>query len=179
MTATYDWTRFTLHHYYAAPRAQVYRSWATAAGLCSFLLERAEHERPDGSPRGDDEPVDAGDRYRWTWRHGHAISGEFLARRDDASLTFTFGGMEVRVDLVDVAGATRLDLLQTGIPDSEDGRVGGHLNCRSCWIFFLTNLQSVLERGLDLRDARPERASSMEVDFPLPVDEPAPRRRDR
>jgi len=45
------------------------------------------------------------------------------------------------------------------------GRVWGHLNCRSCWIFFMTNLTSVLEAGRDLRHVNPAVVSSMEVGF--------------
>ena len=40
--------------------------------------------------------------------------------------------------LADIDGQTELCLLQTGIPDSADGRVFGHLNCRSCWVWAAT-----------------------------------------
>ncbi|MHC4505510.1 MAG: hypothetical protein ACYTFI_19570 [Planctomycetota bacterium] len=60
---------------------------------------------------------------------------------------------------------TELRLIQTGIPNTPEGRVFGHLNCRSCWIFFLTNLKSVLDGGRDLRDPDPDKVSSMEVGF--------------
>jgi hypothetical protein len=63
-------------------------------------------------------------------------------------------------------GTTRVDLTQTDIPDTPEGRVMGHLNCRSCWVFFMTNLRSILLTGVDLRDADPARVSSMEVAFP-------------
>jgi hypothetical protein len=78
---------------------------------------------------------------------------------------FTFGSLRVSVRFAAVDGQTELHLVQTGIPDSPDGRVFGHLNCRSCWIFFLTNLKAVLDAGTDLRDQNPARVSSMEVGF--------------
>jgi hypothetical protein len=73
--------------------------------------------------------------------------------------------MNVEIRFTQIDGKTELHLVQTGIPDSADGRVFGHLNCRSCWIFFLTNLKAVLDTGTDLRDTDPARVSSMEVGF--------------
>ncbi len=168
-TKDYDWTRFEICFYYDAPPESVFRAWATARGLESFFLETAEHRGPDGAVRGavrgPDDPVEPGDSYRWTWRHGHPLEGRFLTVDPACRIAFTFGSMRVDVRLVDVDGGTRLDLEQTAIPDTEDGRVRSHLNCRSCWIFFLTNLKSRLATGTDLRDELPERASSMEVGF--------------
>ena len=73
--------------------------------------------------------------------------------------------MTVTLRFADAGAQTELHLTQTGISDTPDGHVFGHLNCRSCWIFFLTNLKSVLESGPDLRDQDPARVSSMEVGF--------------
>ena len=60
---------------------------------------------------------------------------------------------------------TEVQLIQSKIPDTPEGRVLGHLNCRSCWTFFMTNLSAVLDHGKDLRDENPELVSSMEVGF--------------
>jgi len=165
----YDWTRFDVCFYYDVPRETVFRAWVTSRGLESFFLETAEHRAGDGAARGPDEAARAGDTYRWMWRHGHGIEGRFLEVESPTRISFTFGGMRVDIRLVEVAGGCRLDLEQTEIPDTDDGRVRGHLNCRSCWIFFLTNLKSRLAGGTDLRDELPERASSMEVGFVRPV----------
>jgi hypothetical protein len=47
--------------------------------------------------------------------------------------------------------------------DDPEDRVQGSLNCRSCWIYFLTALKGQMERGIDLRDRRPETADSISV----------------
>ena len=52
--------------------------------------------------------------------------------------------------------------MQSNIPTEDTGRVESHLNCRSCWIYYLLNLKSVLEHGTDLRDAdRPDNIVSV------------------
>ena len=73
--------------------------------------------------------------------------------------------MNVRIDLLDTGSAVRVHLRQYEIPDSEEDRVMNHLNCRSCWLFFMTNLVSVLQSGRDLRDIDPKRVSSMEIGY--------------
>ena len=80
-------------------------------------------------------------------------------------MAFTFGDMEAEVRIADVGDRTELILRQWSIPNTDEGRASGHLNCRSCWVFFLANLQSVLEQGVDLRDKDPTKASSMEIGF--------------
>jgi hypothetical protein len=64
-----------------------------------------------------------------------------------------------------VGNQTELNLVQSEIPDTPYGRVFGHLTCRSCWAFFLTNPKSILGTGRALRDPSAERVSSMEVGF--------------
>lgn len=166
----YDWTRFDVVFYYDQEPDRVFRAWATEAGLRSFFIETALFTAADGTRRGPEEVVRAGDRYRWDWRHPYWLEGEVTGVDEGRALSFTFGTMAVSVRFADLDGQTELTLTQTDIPDSADGRVFGHLNCRSCWIFFLTNLKSVLATGTDLRDTDPGRVSSMEVGFcPLSV----------
>ncbi|MBQ38995.1 MAG: hypothetical protein CME04_21630 [Gemmatimonadaceae bacterium] len=73
--------------------------------------------------------------------------------------------MNVSVSLTAVEGQTEPHLVQSDIADTAGGRVSGHLNCRPCWIFFLTNLKAVLEGRGDLRGDDPKRVSSMEAGF--------------
>jgi hypothetical protein len=73
--------------------------------------------------------------------------------------------MKVDIAFSDTNNGIEVRLHQSGIENTDDGRVMGHLNCRSCWIFFMTNLLSVLQHGNDLRDNDPSRVSSVEIDF--------------
>jgi uncharacterized protein YndB with AHSA1/START domain len=164
-TEVYDWTRFQVIYYYSAPIELVFKAWTTARGLESFFLEKATFTSDSGAERAADETAQANDRYVWEWRHGHALDGVIYNVVPDRSMAFTFGGMEAEVRLAEVGDQTEVVVRQWSIPNNDEGRASGHLNCRSCWIFFLTNLQSVLEHGKDLRNDDPERVSSMEIGF--------------
>ncbi len=84
-------------------------------------------------------------------------------------LAFSFGAsMQVNIQFLDTGSGIRVHLHQSDIPATEEGRVIGHLNCRCCWIFFMTNLVSILSNGTDLRDLDEARVSSMEVGFNPP-----------
>ena len=45
-----------------------------------------------------------------------------------------------------------LELLQDSIPDTAEGKHYWHLGCKTGWTFYLTNLKSLLEGGIDLRN---------------------------
>ena len=161
----YDWSTFDLVFYYRQPIDIVFQAWATSAGLETFFIETAVYRGALGDPRPPDEAATAGDRYEWQWRHDASLDGRVTGVEAGRAIAFTFGDMQVAITLSEIDQRTELHLRQTNIPDTDRGRVLGHLNCRSCWIFFLTNLRSVLEAGLDLRDSRPDLVSSMEVGF--------------
>lgn len=160
----YDWTRFSLTFYYDAPLATVFASWASGAGLESFFVERVEFRGADGA-RSSTDLCQSGDAYHWTWRQPFEVRGTVLECQPHESLAFTFGAMRVDVAFQQFESQTEVVLLQSDIPATADGRVAGHLNCRSCWIFFMTNLQSLFRAGIDLRDVRADRVASMEVGF--------------
>ena len=162
---TYDWSKFEIVFYYDQPRATVFQAWATSSGLQSFFIDHASFESDEGRKRETDEQARPGDAYVWQWRQPHSLEGTVLEVIPDRLLSMTFGSMSVTLRFADAGAQTELHLSQTGISDTADGQVLGHLNCRCCWIFFLTNLKSVLESGRDLRDRDPARVSSMEVGF--------------
>lgn len=149
----YDWSRFHVHMYYLAPLDEVFRRFSTGAGLASFYIAEAEHTAPDGTRRGDDEPFQAGDTYHWRYLHDFDHGGTIEAMEPNRLVRFTFGDAKVEVRFRTVEdGATEVALHQTNCPTEDPGRAWMHLNCRSCWIYFLTNLRSVLHHGVDLRD---------------------------
>jgi len=163
---TYDWSQFHLRMYYLAPRADVFRRFATAAGLESFFIHSARHVAPDGTPRAPDEAVRTGDRYQWTYVHDFAHGGTFEHVEKDRRVRFTFGTMSVDVEFRDAPGATEVHLHQTGCATEDPDRAWQHLNCRSCWIYFLTNLRSILAGGPDVRDHdHPQWNDSISIGF--------------
>ena len=148
----YDWTQFHVHMYYLAPLDEVFRRWSTPAGLESFYIAAATFTDTDGRERAPDEAMRAGDTYHFDYAHDYGHGGDVLEVIDSELIRFTFGVCEVAVRFREIDGATEVDLHQTGCPTEDPERAWMHLNCRSCWIYFMTNLRSVLATGHDIRD---------------------------
>ena len=107
---------------------------------------------PNGTRRSADEHVQTGDRYEWRYVHDFGHDGTFTEVAPPRRISFTFGSMHVSLSFREVAGATEVDLHQTGCATEDPDRAWQHVNCRSCWIYFMTNLRSVLAGGPDVRD---------------------------
>jgi hypothetical protein len=66
---------------------------------------------------------------------------------------FVFGDAGVvTVDMKEVGNATELVLTQDRIPIDEKGRESYHIGCSTGWTFYLANLKSLMEGGIDLRN---------------------------
>lgn len=165
MTTTYDWERFSISFYYSVSPEKLFRAWATSAGLERFFIKSAKTTDSTGAERAPNETCQSGDKYHWVFRHDFQLDGEFREVIDNERLVFTFGSMIVTLTIKPAGDQTLLYLEQTEIPTDEASKPTSHMNCRSCWLFFLTNLKSVLEHGIDLRDSSPDRVSSMEVGY--------------
>ena len=150
--AEYDWSQFHVRMYYLAPPREVFRRFSTAAGLQSFFIHHATHSSAEGVNRAADEIVQTGDRYHWVYVHSLEHGGTFERVEPDRLVCFTFGHMKVNVSFRDLGQATEVDLHQTNCAIVDPERARQHVNCRSCWIYFMTNLRSVLAGGPDLRD---------------------------
>lgn len=161
----YDWSTFSLTFYYNAHITRVFRTWSTAEGLESFFIERCVFSNSKGHPREVSERPEIGDTYDWQFRQEFSVQGNITELIDREQFSFSFGEMHVDVLFRVVGDQTEVQLVQSNIPDTPDGQVFGHLNCRSCWIFFMTNLISVLDHNHDLRDENPDLVSSMEVGY--------------
>jgi uncharacterized protein YndB with AHSA1/START domain len=174
--SSYDWSQFHVRMYYLAPIERVFRYFSTAEGLESFFIYKAVHTAADGTSRKPDEQVQAGDRYHWTYVHYFAHGGEFLHVAPNSLVSFTFGTMTVDVHFRDVGEATEVDLHQTNCATVDPGRAWQHVNCRSCWIYFMTNLRSVITGGPDLRDyENPNWNDSVSIGFDPDSDPGQPR----
>lgn len=161
----YDWSKFEITYYYNAHITRVFKSWTQAVGLESFFIQRCIYTNSEGKIRDVQESPKMGDAYEWQFRQDFNVKGEILVLIEKEQFSFTFGDMQVDIYFRVLDSQTEVSLIQSEIPATQSGRVFGHLNCRSCWVFFMTNLLSVLGSGLDLRDDNVELVSSMEVGF--------------
>lgn len=152
----YDWSRFVTRINVNAPVEKLYWSWATREGIEYWFLRMSEYKSPDGSLRAGDEPVKKGDNYVWRW-HGWSDEttehGSILECNGKDIFTFSFGKAgNCKVTIKKEGNENIVELVQDNIPTDEQGMHYWHLGCKTGWTFYLANLKSLLEGGVDLRN---------------------------
>jgi uncharacterized protein YndB with AHSA1/START domain len=135
---------------------KAYRAWTTQAGLESWFLREAPAQDPKGkAKKGSDEMV-KGDTYTWAW-HGFSdevkLQGRVLESNGKDKFSFSFSmDCPVTISIYQEHGQTIVELVEQNIP-TEQGQIFTHyLSNTTGWTFYLTNLKSVLEGGLDMRN---------------------------
>jgi hypothetical protein len=156
MADTYDWTRFIVRIDVNAPIDKLYNAWATRKGMEHWFLRLSEYKKPDGSLVGNDEPVKKGDAYKWLW-HGYPDDtsefGEILDCNGRDLFKFSFGKAgNCTVKIYPEQNTTIVELVQDNVPDDDKGKHNWHLGCKTGWTFYLANLKSLYEGGVDLRN---------------------------
>jgi len=154
MAASYDWSRFTKRINIKATVEQLYHAWATRPGIESWFLRMAEFSDTTGV-LAKEKPVETGNKYKWNW-YGYSDEavehGEIIAANGKDLLEFSFCGMKVRIQVKTEEGENIVELQQYDIPVDEKGKTNFHIGCMEGWVFYLANLKSVLEGGIDLRN---------------------------
>lgn len=154
--SNFNWSRFIVRIAVNASVEKLYWCWATMQGMEYWFLRMSEYIKPDGSLRQDNEPVQTGDTYRWRW-HGWGDdtteTGSIIDCNAKDFFKFSFGKAGNCTVSIKTEGVhTVVELEQDEIPDTEEGRQMWHLGCKTGWTFYLTNLKSLLEGGIDLRN---------------------------
>ncbi len=158
--ADYNWTTFVTRVPVNAPVEKLYWCWATREGMEYWFLRLSEYKNQDGSLRANDETVQTGDSYRWRW-YGWSDEiteeGKILDCNGIDFFKFSFGKAgNCAVSIKKEDGQTIVELVQDNIPDDEQGKHYWHLGCKTGWTFYLANLKSLLEGGIDLRNKNEE-----------------------
>ncbi|MGA2667350.1 MAG: SRPBCC domain-containing protein [Ignavibacteria bacterium] len=136
----YDWSQFTQRVAVAAPAEKVFRMWTDPKLMSKWLVSDAKmHLKKDGS-------------YEWTWLGGYKDSGQILNIRKPTKLIFTFAGSICEVEIKKDKRGSLVNLRQYNIPITEEHKSATHLGCSNGWTFYLTNLKTFLEYGIDLRE---------------------------
>jgi len=154
--AEYNWSQFTTRIPVNADVVTLYNAWATRRGIEHWFLRMSEYRAPDGQLRKEDEQVMSGDSYAWRW-HGWPDEveehGTILDCNGRDYFQFTFGDAGIcTVTLKVESGITIVELVQSEIPTDEKGKHYWHLGCKTGWTFYMANLKSILEGGIDLRN---------------------------
>ncbi|HLG40282.1 MAG TPA: hypothetical protein VI461_11470 [Chitinophagaceae bacterium] len=156
MSNSYDWSRFTVRINVNASADKLYHAWATRSGMEFWFLRLSEYKKPDGSLRGNDELVAKNDTYKWLW-HGWPDEtveyGEILDCNGNNLFKFSFGKAgNCTVKIYKEQKETIVELIQDNIPIDEQGMHYWHLGCKTGWTFYMANMKSLYEGGIDLRN---------------------------
>ena len=157
---TYNWKQFTKRITIDAASKSIFYAWSTQQGLESWFLRSAQFKDPGGVLRIKDEPVQKGDRYKWLWfGYSDAIAEEkeilYTNEKDELEISFS-GGCIVKVTIKQENGETICELQQTMSMDDEAEQRYFFIECGKGWTFYMTNLKSILEDGIDLRNKNEE-----------------------
>ena len=156
MSASYDWSRFVVRININAPLQKLYDSWATRKGMEYWFLRVSEYKSKDEKLRANEEQVAAGDTYKWLW-HGYSDDTAEYGNIEEANgkdfFKFSFGKAGVcSVKIFKDQDENFVELTQENIPDDEYSRSMWHVGCKTGWTFYLANLKSLYEGGIDLRN---------------------------
>lgn len=160
MDNNYDWSKFTVKQPTNASVKEIEKLLSTQAGFETWFLREAIFMSSSGIKRKEQEVIQPTDTYRWMW-YGYPDSvfetGEILSAEADEFIRFRFGTAGiVSIKILSENNLTIIELIQTQIPTNEEAKVSWHLGCKTGWTFYLLNLKSILEGGLDLRNRNNE-----------------------
>ncbi len=133
----------------------MYDAIHTSEGLEEWLVGEANFKR-NGKVLSKEDYIFTGDTYHWKWlAKDYEVKGKVLGSFPDRRIQFTFGdNFEVSIQLKSMQDSRTKVILEQRRTDGKETPDFGFLNCCVCWVFFLTNLKSTQEFGVDLRETK-------------------------
>jgi hypothetical protein len=151
-----DFSEFKLRVNIKTSIEDAYKAWSTSAGLCSWFLGNCTFTDKQGVQRPADEMAQPGDEYIYyfnCYADKAAFKGKVLKVNGKDLFSFTFSkGCPVTISIYKEQGETIVELFESNLPTDEETIKRHYVGDSKGWIFYLTNLKSVLEGGLDLRN---------------------------
>jgi len=150
----FDWTSFTLKIAIKADIQTLYDAWTKSTEIEKWFLSEATYSRAlEGEIKGN-EKLQEGDTYFWRWfLYEETESGKITQANGHDLVEFTFAGdCLVTIQLKEEFDHTVVTLRQHNIPTDDNSKRNIRLGCHNGWSFYLVNLKSVYEGGLDLRN---------------------------
>ena len=149
----FDWTSFTKRIAIKASNKEIYDAWTKTAELEKWFLEKATFYNSD-KPLDPNTNVAAGSVYEWIWYlYEDPMKGKVIQANGKDFLQFTFEGeCLVDIKLSEDQGYTIVELKHHNIPTDENSKKFIRLGCSHGWLFYLVNLKSIYEGGIDLRN---------------------------
>jgi hypothetical protein len=151
-----DFSQFKLRVNIKASIEDAYKAWATAAGLNSWFIGKMFFTDEKGVVRADNDLARVGDEYTCSFLRtpdNVLIKGKVLKANDKNLFSFSFSkNCPVTISIYSEHEETIVELIESNVPNEEDVVIRQYVSDSKGWIFYLVNLKSVLEGGLDLRN---------------------------
>jgi uncharacterized protein YndB with AHSA1/START domain len=154
----FDWTSFTKRIAIKSSLREIYEAWTVSANLEKWFLQHVVAQIVEGNLSGSTKPLQSGNRYNWYWYLDPTpMPVEIISANGKDFLQFTFEGSSlVDVKLTTLDEYVIIELRHHKIPQDDNSRQHIRLGCSSGWAFYLHNLKSVYEGGIDLRNKDPK-----------------------
>src|ERR1700722_14333492 len=154
-----NWSEFKLRVNTTATVEGAFAAVSTPGGLESWFLREAG-VTAGGKLRAKADKIQKGDDYHFQW-YGHPDTlrhvGKFLSTDGKSVISCTFSqDLPVTISIYRECDETIIELAETFDPTVEEVARDHYLGNMKGWIFYLINLKSVLEGGLDLRNRKVE-----------------------
>lgn len=144
----HDWSKFVLRVAVKASPEKLFRAWTDDRIVSRwFTVKTVIEPRKNG-------------RIHFQWLAGDTMEARVIRIVKNRLFVFPFGRNRERVEVrikKDGKGSI-CELRQSGMKTTDEAKWSMHRGCMSGWTFFLTNLKSVLEHGVDLRSRDPKRS---------------------
>lgn len=150
----FDWTSFTKKIAVKAKLSDIYNAWTKANELEKWFLEKVSFFDASEEPIDKSQNALENNTYEWFWYlYKDPMLGKITSANGKDHLQFTFEGTcLVDINLSETDGYTLVELRHHNIPTDDFSKQNIRLGCSNGWHFYLTNLKSVYEGGLDLRN---------------------------
>ena len=149
----HDWSKFSIRIPINSSTDRIYNAMTKQEEIEKWFLSRAEFTMPDKAKRDTGSPIQKGDLYEWNWHGSDFLAlGEVLEVNGNDKIKFTFLSCPTTIEIKSEDGENVVELTQKGIPEDEESKVDLHVGCTRGWTFYLANLKSYLEGGVDLRN---------------------------
>jgi len=158
------WTSFKVTGDYNIDIRSLYEAWATPAGLEKWFLRKADFFTIPRRLREPEEFILKEDVYEWYWYgwgDDSSEKGQILEANGTDLIKFTFAkDCIVTVEISSRNGISLVELTQENIPLENDPAKNLFVQCQTGWLFYMTNLKSIIEGGVDLRNKKLEVSSN-------------------
>jgi hypothetical protein len=150
----FDWTSFTIKILVKAKMEDIYSAWTRSGELERWFLKTATFYDASRHPVTPETPAEKDFKYSWSYYlYDPVENGRYTVANGQDHIQFTFAGdCIVDVKLSQKFDYVLVELSQKDIPVDELSKQEIRLGCYTSWAFYLVNLKSVYEGGLDLRN---------------------------